>query len=193
MLSGPPRLVPFIFAAFALAVVVWYYRGTHGSGASLSTWKPGNALSSSRPPSLRPGVDPLDFSIPLRFSDGPIKPVGTNYTFKIVVPKTTKEDLKWMEEEIPHAPLVVYEVDNEKAEHKVPKNKGREAMVCREPAQDVAVGCADGANSHARSISATSSTTTTTSPTRPCSCTPTAMPGTTTSSWAWTPPRSSTA
>lgn len=134
MLSGPPRLVPFIFVAFVLALVVWYYHGASGSGASLSTWKPGTSLVTARPASLRPGVDPLDFSVPLRFSDGPIKPAGSNYTFKIVVPKTTKEDLKWMAEEIPHAPLVVYEVDNEKAEHKVPKNKGREAMVRRERA-----------------------------------------------------------
>ncbi|KAF3045105.1 hypothetical protein E8E12_008948 [Didymella heteroderae] len=131
MLSGPPRLVPFIFVASVLALVVWYYHGVSGTGASLSSaWTPGNSFSTTeRPSSLRPGVDPLDFSIPLRFSDGVPKPAGTNYTFKIVVPKTTKEDLAWMQEEIPHAPLVIYEVDNEKAEHKVPKNKGREAMV----------------------------------------------------------------
>ncbi|KAF1931757.1 uncharacterized protein M421DRAFT_417514 [Didymella exigua CBS 183.55] len=129
MLSGPPRLVPFIVVAFVLALVVWYYHGVSGTGASLSAWKPSSSFSTERPSSLRPGVDPLDFSIPLRFSDGVPKPAGTNYTFKIVVPKTTKEDLAWMQEEIPHAPLVIYEVDNEKAEHKVPKNKGREAMV----------------------------------------------------------------
>ena len=38
--------------------------------------------------------DPLDFGLPLRFSDGEKKPPGSNYTFKIVVPKTVKEDLK---------------------------------------------------------------------------------------------------
>ncbi|XPS74173.1 hypothetical protein M3J09_006293 [Ascochyta lentis] len=131
MLSGPPRLVPFLFVAFVLALVVWYYHGVSGagSGALLSSWKPGSGFSTERPSSLRPGVDPLDFSIPLRFSDGQPKPAGSNYTFKIVVPKTTKEDLEWMQQEIPHAPLVVYEVDNDKAENKVPKNKGREAMV----------------------------------------------------------------
>jgi Protein of unknown function (DUF3431) len=131
MLSGPPRLVPFLLAAFVLTLVVWYYHGVSaaGAGASLSPWKPGSAFSAERPSSLRPGVDPLDFSIPLRFSDGQPKPAGSNYTFKIVVPKTTKEDLEWMQQEIPHAPLVVYEVDNEHAENKVPKNKGREAMV----------------------------------------------------------------
>lgn len=133
MLSGPPRLVPFLFVALVLALVVWYYHGVSGAGAgagaSLGSWKPGSSFSTQRPSSLRPGVDPLDFSIPLRFSDGQAKPAGSNYTFKIVVPKTTKEDLEWMRQEIPHAPLVVYEVDNPNAENKVPKNKGREAMV----------------------------------------------------------------
>ncbi|KAF2631787.1 hypothetical protein BU25DRAFT_437472 [Macroventuria anomochaeta] len=129
MLSGPPRLVPFLFLAFVLALVVWYYHGVSGTGTSLSAWKPGSSFSTERPSSLRAGVDPLDFSIPLRFSDGQPKPAGSNYTFKIVVPKTTKEDLEWMQQEIPHAPLVIYEVDNEKAENKIPKNKGREAMV----------------------------------------------------------------
>ena len=56
--------------------------------------------------------------------------VNVNYTFKIVIPKTEKEDISWMAQEIPDAPLVVYEVDNPHAEHKIPKNKGREAMVC---------------------------------------------------------------
>lgn len=74
--------------------------------------------------------DPLDFGLPLRFSDGEGKPPGSNYTFKIVIPKTQKEDISWMAAEIPDAPLVVYEVDNPNAENKVPKNKGREAMVC---------------------------------------------------------------
>lgn len=129
MLSGPPRLVPFVFITLVLALVVWYYHSVSGSSASLSSWKHGSTISTNTPPSLRPGVDPLDFSIPLRFSDGQVKPAGSNYTFKIVVPKTTKEDLEWMRQEIPHAPLVIYEVDNEKAENKIPKNKGREAMV----------------------------------------------------------------
>jgi hypothetical protein len=129
MLSGPPRLVPFVFVLLALSLVWWYL---HIVPASTS-WRPGTSIKSPPPPSLRPGVDPLDFGIPLRFSDGRPKPPGSNYTFKIVVPKTTKEDLEWMAKEIPDAPVVVYEVDNPNAENKVPKNKGREAMVCDSP------------------------------------------------------------
>lgn len=73
--------------------------------------------------------DPLDFGLPLRFTDGQLKAPGSNYTYKIIIPKTEKEDISWMAEEIPDAPLVIYEVDNPNAENKIPKNKGREAMV----------------------------------------------------------------
>lgn len=91
----------------------------------------GKALSStSQSPSLR--ADPLDFGIPLRFKDGQPKPAGTNYTWSIVIPQTKNENLKWLQGEIPEAKLVVYEVDNPNAEYKVPKNKGREAMVGEE-------------------------------------------------------------
>jgi hypothetical protein len=125
MLSGPPRLIPFVFVLLALVLVWWYL---HAVPAASTPWTPAKLLKRP-PPSLRPGVDPLDFGIPLRFSDGRPKPPGSNYTFKIVVPKTVKEDLEWMRKEIPDAPVVVYEVDNPNAENKVPQNKGREAMV----------------------------------------------------------------
>jgi predicted carbohydrate-binding protein with CBM5 and CBM33 domain len=73
--------------------------------------------------------DPLDFSIPLRFTDGVAKPPGSNYTYRIVVPKTADEDLSWMIKDIPEEFMVVYEVDNPNAKYTVPQNKGREAMV----------------------------------------------------------------
>lgn len=126
MLSGPPRIIPFVFVFLALTLVWWYLHAVPGAGPSLATWKP-----QTLPPGNRPSLrgDPLDFGLPLRFSDPVRKPPGSNYTYKIVVPKTKKEDISWMETEIPDAPLVVYEVDNPDAEHKIPKNKGREAMV----------------------------------------------------------------
>ncbi|KAF2134394.1 hypothetical protein P153DRAFT_304666 [Dothidotthia symphoricarpi CBS 119687] len=121
MLSGPPRIVPLVFIAIILVLGWWYLQ----TGPAIPIRQPGNSLQST--PTYR--GDPLDFGIPLRFTDGQPKPQGNNYTFKIVIPKTMKEDISWMAEEIPHAPIVVYEVDNPKAENKVPKNKGREAMV----------------------------------------------------------------
>lgn len=127
MLSGPPRVIPFVFIFLALSLVWWYLHAIPGAGpSSLTTWTSAKPPKGDRP-SLR--GDPLDFGLPLRFSDGVPKPPGSNYTYKIVVPKTQKEDISWMAQEIPDAPLVIYEVDNPNAENKVPKNKGREAMV----------------------------------------------------------------
>lgn len=131
-------MISTVFAAALFCLAWWYLQTVPGAGSSLSSWEsphpsaPSPASSSSstyKPASLR--GDPLDFSLPLRFTDGlsQLKPPGSNYTYKIVVPKTEDEDIAWITEEIPDAPLVVYELDNPNAEHKVPKNKGREAMV----------------------------------------------------------------
>jgi hypothetical protein len=66
----------------------------------------------------------------LRFSHGMPKPPKSSYTYKVVVPKTEKEDIGWMAAEIPEASLVVYVVDNANAENRIPKHEEREAMVC---------------------------------------------------------------
>lgn len=125
MLAGPPRLVSLV-SVLILFILAWsFLRLDLPPYSSFRFGKTlGMAFSSA---SLR--ADPLDFGIPLRFRDGQPKPAGTNYTWSIVIPKTQKEDLKWLQGQIPEAKLVVYEVDNPNAEYKVPKNKGREAMV----------------------------------------------------------------
>lgn len=173
MLSGPPRLVPFVFVFAVLCLVWWYLHIVPTAGSSLSKWTPGTSSHGTQLASLR--GDPLDFGLSLRFTDGQVKPPGANYTYKIVIGKTEKEDIGWMEEEIPDAPLVIYEVDNPNAKHKIPKNKGREAMACHPTPHNHA-----RTNTGHRSISATSSTTTMTFPTRASSCTLTATHGTTT-------------
>jgi hypothetical protein len=121
MLAGPPRLVSLITVLLLLGLG-WYYLRLVRTPAA-----PGLRLDNS--PQPKPFKSGLDFSIPLKFADGVAKPPGHNYTVALVVPKTKKEDLSWMRREMPEIPLVVYEVDNEKAENKIPKNKGREAMV----------------------------------------------------------------
>ena len=124
MLAGPPRLLSLVTILVLLILAWWYLRLVRAPST------PGIRIDTSSPPQIpyRGGKAP-DFGIPLRFIDGTPKPLGTNYTHVLVVPKTKKEDLRWMEKEIPDTPLVVYEVDNPDAENKVPKNKGREAMV----------------------------------------------------------------
>ncbi|KAF2640228.1 hypothetical protein P280DRAFT_490571 [Massarina eburnea CBS 473.64] len=124
MLAGPPRLVSVVCMLLLLMLGWSYTRLTWTSSAPLLRFE-----SPSPPMGVAPARDPLDFSIPLKFKDGVAKPPGSNYSWVVVVPKTKKEDLGWFEKEIPEAQLVVYEVDNPKAKHKIPKNKGREAMV----------------------------------------------------------------
>ncbi|KAL5405761.1 hypothetical protein PMIN06_008758 [Paraphaeosphaeria minitans] len=125
MLSRPPRLASLV-SVLALFILTWtFFRLDR---APYSSFRFGKTLSST-PTTSSLHDNPLDFGIPLRFRDGEPKPMGTNYTWSIVMPKTKKEDLKWLQGEIPEAKLMVYEVDNPNAEHKVPKNKGREAMV----------------------------------------------------------------
>jgi hypothetical protein len=54
---------------------------------------------------------------------------GQNYTKRIVVPKTKKEDIRWLDEELPEVPKAVYAVDDATAPLRPPKNKGNEVMV----------------------------------------------------------------
>ncbi|ORY07280.1 hypothetical protein BCR34DRAFT_489523 [Clohesyomyces aquaticus] len=122
MLAGPPRLVSILTILLFLCLGWWYLRlvgTTPSTGLKIDT----------RPPPTPFSGNGLDFSIPLRFTEGHAKPPGSNYTVALVLPKTEKEDIEWMHREIPEIPLVVYEVDKPNAVNKVPKNKGREAMV----------------------------------------------------------------
>src|ERR1051326_7728790 len=115
MLSGPPRLIPFVFIFLCLCLV-WWYLHLPTAGGAISGWNPNPKHVEVATPAYK--GDPLDFSIIPKFSDGMARPAGSNYTFKIVIPKTEKEDISWMQKEIPDAPLVIYEVDNPRAENK---------------------------------------------------------------------------
>ncbi|KAF2877851.1 hypothetical protein BDV95DRAFT_532811 [Massariosphaeria phaeospora] len=117
MLAGPPRAYSLVLVALLLVLGLWYLRlAQQPQYPDTTRYRPVRG-------------DPLDFSIPLHYTEGLAKPPGTNYSHVIVVPKTVKEDLGWMEKDLPDSPIVIYEVDNPNAENKVPKNKGREAMV----------------------------------------------------------------
>jgi len=135
MLAGPPRLLP-ILAILLLLIVGWSsMRIAHSPSYPnfrfdyLRPKKPNDAGSALR-------GHPLDFSIPLRFTDGVAKPPGSNYTYRVVVPKTAEEDLSWLIQDVTEEHMVVYEVDNPQARYTVPQNKGREAMVRLLPSRD---------------------------------------------------------
>ncbi|KAF2734694.1 hypothetical protein EJ04DRAFT_228946 [Polyplosphaeria fusca] len=123
MLAGPPRLVSLISIVLILCLGWWYLRLMRVSAG------PGLNVDTSPPPPTPFRDEALDFGIPLKYTDGKAKPPGSNYTVAMVVPKTRKEDIRWMAAEMPEIPVVVYEVDNPNAENKIPQNKGREAMV----------------------------------------------------------------
>ena len=63
------------------------------------------------------------------FKKGTPLPPGHNYTSLLVVAKTKKEDIGWMEKEIPDQPKVVYVADDPSAPYHPPKNKGHEVMI----------------------------------------------------------------
>jgi hypothetical protein len=130
MLTGPPRLVSAI-TIFLLLVLVWWYFQLVRRYVPLTHHHSPPPKTSSKPPSApsKSSVDPLDFSVPIKFQPGNPKPPGSNYSRILVLPKTTEEEIGWIHAELPDLPLAVYEVNNATAQLRVPKNKGREAMV----------------------------------------------------------------
>ncbi|KAF2007496.1 hypothetical protein P154DRAFT_420509 [Amniculicola lignicola CBS 123094] len=65
----------------------------------------------------------------LPFYPGTPKPLGSNYSRVLVLPKLKSEHVGWISKELPGLKTVIYEVEEPSAEYTVPKNKGHEAMV----------------------------------------------------------------
>jgi hypothetical protein len=65
-----------------------------------------------------------------QYTFNPAQPLaGQNYTRRIVVPKLKRENISWIDEELPGIPTAVYAVDDRDAALRPPKNKGNEVMV----------------------------------------------------------------
>jgi hypothetical protein len=128
MLAGPPRLVSLIPIALFLGLGWYYFRLVH---TPLKSSTPSGLRIDTTPPPALGGFqsDGIDFSYPPKFKEGTPKEPGSNYSAVMVLGKTKKEDISWMHVDLADIPLKVYEVDNPDAENKIPKNKGREAMV----------------------------------------------------------------
>jgi hypothetical protein len=62
------------------------------------------------------------------FIAGLAKPAGSNYSRILVMGKLKKDDISWVEQELPDLQTAIYVVDDESAQQ-IPKNKGHEAMV----------------------------------------------------------------
>ena len=79
--------------------------------------------------------DPQANSTPVMnnpFQPGTVKPVGMPYTKTLVTPRTSSEDVSWIEENFGETELIkaaIYTVDDVNAELHPPMNKGNEVMV----------------------------------------------------------------
>lgn len=60
---------------------------------------------------------------------GHAKPAGANYSRILVMGRLKKDDISWIEQELPNLQTAIYVVDDDTAVSGIPKNKGHEAMV----------------------------------------------------------------
>ncbi|KAJ5591819.1 uncharacterized protein N7459_002188 [Penicillium hispanicum] len=69
------------------------------------------------------------YAPPPHFIPGTSKPLGSQYTKMLVIPRTKLEDVTWIEQELPDWSTAIYVADDPKAPLHPPKNKGHEVMV----------------------------------------------------------------
>ena len=63
------------------------------------------------------------------FKPGVAKPASEPYTKTVVMGRLKSDDISWVYSELPEFNKSIYTVDDDNSEPRVPKNKGREAMV----------------------------------------------------------------
>ena len=64
-----------------------------------------------------------------KFVPGEAKPSGENYSMMLVIARTKKEDISWMERDIPDIEKAIYVADDPSAPLHPPVNKGHEVMI----------------------------------------------------------------
>lgn len=137
----PRRLLP-VTAFLSLFLVFLLYRR---SDTVKSQWRQSSETVAQKVgmgdfawgESQRQDWDPSDALTPMaananwkeKLVPGTPKPHGENYTRVLVIPRTTKEDISWMDKEIPDVEKVVYVADDPTAPLHPPANKGHEAIV----------------------------------------------------------------
>lgn len=134
MISSKRAAPLFCIAAFTLTLL--YLRSqnaakrwrdvpiVYGEGDFVSEEKA--AISSSL---LEDAFDRSEGKTKPVYAPGTPKPHGSNYTRALVIPRTTAEDVSWIDEEHLDVMKAIYVVDDRNAELKAPKNKGHEVMV----------------------------------------------------------------
>ena len=71
----------------------------------------------------------LSYANQSAFPAGHAKPAGSNYSRTLVMGRLKKDDISWVEQELPNLQTAVYVVDDDSGPLRIPKNKGHEAMV----------------------------------------------------------------
>jgi hypothetical protein len=133
MIAKKTRL-PLLALAVALFFFILYY-----SGSARETWRQlpqhvglGDHTDDSK--SQFPGASATDpeyvnWNPKPEFKGGSPMPAGHNYTSVMVLARTKKEDVGWLEKELPDQAKAIYVADDPTAPLHPPKNKGHEVMV----------------------------------------------------------------
>lgn len=77
----------------------------------------------------KPTLAELAEDIMPKFVQGVAKPSGENYSMMLVIARTQKEDVSWMERDIPDIEKAIYVADDPSAPLHPPVNKGHEVMI----------------------------------------------------------------
>ena len=77
---------------------------------------------------IQDSSDSATSSLPSHFHPGLPKPLGSNYSRVMVIPRLQSDDISWVSEELPDVDTAVYIADNPVAALHPPKNKGHEVM-----------------------------------------------------------------
>ncbi|KAF2274983.1 uncharacterized protein EI97DRAFT_434558 [Westerdykella ornata] len=129
------KRVGFVGLALAFAIFFLYY-----SSSVADTWRQlpqrvglGEHIDDSNPdaPYGAWTGDPnyVNWNPKPDFKAGSPMPADHNYTSVLVIARTQKEDVSWIDKEIPDQPKAVYVADDPSAPLHPPKNKGHEVMV----------------------------------------------------------------
>jgi hypothetical protein len=126
------KRLPFLAVAVALFLIVVYY-----SASVRDTWRAlpqhvglGDHMDDSAAQAPTPAdPDYANWNPKPEFKKGSRLPPGHNYTSTLVIARTKKEDIGWMDREFPGQEKIVYVADDPSAPYHPPKNKGHEVMV----------------------------------------------------------------
>ncbi|OQE23150.1 hypothetical protein PENSTE_c009G03697 [Penicillium steckii] len=100
-----------------------YVTTSHGSSGASTNWSMAYNISTGHMKQQQPFVPGPNFIA------GIPKPLGAQYTKRLVVPRTTEEDVSWIERELPDWQTAIYVANDPSAPLHPPKNKGHEVMI----------------------------------------------------------------